>query len=69
MVATWKTEDQGEVACDQCGARYRKSVMRFPMRDKDHFDCNDCGNRMDEWNGTTCPSYDYLGPKKESPAG
>lgn len=69
VVATWKSEDRGEVACEKCGARYRKTVMRFPMRDKDHFDCNICGDRMDQWNSTECPAYEFLGRKIEGPTG
>ncbi len=67
MVATWKSEDQGEVACENCGSRYRKTVTRFPMRDKDYFDCDTCGFRMDEWNSTECPSYAFLGAKNVGP--
>jgi transcription elongation factor Elf1 len=68
MVATWKTEDQGVVSCQNCGARYRRKVTRVPQRDADHYDCDVCGHRMDEWNSTQFPIYEYLGPKEESPA-
>lgn len=64
MVSTWKTEDQGEVSCSNCGARYKRTVTRFPVRDHDHYDCDQCGHRMDEWNSTHAPSYEYLGPKE-----
>jgi len=60
MVATWKTEEQGTVACDKCGARYKPTVTRFPTRDNDHFNCEVCGHRMDEWNSTHAPSYELV---------
>ncbi len=69
MVSTWKTEDQGLVSCEKCGSRYQRTVTRVPMRDSDYFDCDVCGHRMDAWNSTTFPTYKYVGPKEESPAG
>ena len=68
MVATWKSEDQGIVTCPECGAKYKKTVMRFPMRDNDHFDCNDCGKRMDSWNGTHVPTYTKVAEGEEGEA-
>jgi predicted nucleic acid-binding Zn ribbon protein len=68
MVATWRAEDQGEVSCANCGARYKRTVTRFPVRDNDYYDCEQCGHRMDEWNSTQAPSYEYIGPKLEGAA-
>ena len=65
MVKTWSTADQGDTECPKCGARYKVTVTRFPMRDHDHFDCNVCGYRLDEWNSTHAPSYEQIsGPTK-----
>lgn len=66
MVQTWGTADRGEVSCEKCGAVYKVTVHRFPMRDKDYFDCNDCGHRMASWNDTEVPSYRQI--KKGNPA-
>ena len=66
MVKTWSKEERGETACSQCGAVYRVTVHRFPVRDHDHFDCNVCGHRMNKWNSTEAPSYE-LTRKPESP--
>ena len=70
MVKTWSQADRGEEACEECGAVYQVTVMRFPMRDKDHFDYSVCGHRMASWNDTESPSYSLVRrPDEESPAG
>jgi len=68
LVGTWKSEEQGLVVCSECGAEYKKSVTRFPMRDKDSFDCNDCGERLDSWNGTHVPTYTQVSQGNENKA-
>ena len=56
MVATWKTEKTGEVACE-CGRVYERSVTRLPMRDKDSFKCP-CGHILESWNSTHAAHYE-----------
>jgi len=70
MVKTWSSQDQGETSCPKCGAVYKVTVQRFPVRDNDYHDCNVCGHRMASWNDTHVPSYTLIrDPEKESPAG
>lgn len=57
MVKTWNSADAGNETCGKCGAVYSVVVTRFPMRDKDSFTCNVCGNLIDEWNSTESKSY------------
>jgi hypothetical protein len=70
MVKTWNTANAGSETCDKCGAVYSVTVTRFPMRDKDSFNCNVCGNLMDQWNSTESKSYSLIErPEEKSPAG
>jgi hypothetical protein len=41
-----------DVRCD-CGAIYRETSVKFPLRDKDKFNCERCGVLIKEWNATT----------------
>lgn len=65
MVKTWGNEDTGNVRCGECGRTYNRTVTRFPMRDKDSFECA-CGNTLERWNGTHVPSFNLAsGPTDE----
>jgi predicted nucleic acid-binding Zn ribbon protein len=57
MVQTWKSKKGPDETCPKCGAIYSVTITRLPVRDSDYFDCEKCGHRMKEWNGTT--SYNY----------
>jgi hypothetical protein len=50
-----------DVTCD-CGAIYRETSVKFPLRDKDKFNCERCGTLIKEWNATTSYSYELLSP-------
>ena len=69
MVKVWGKEERGETTCKNCGAVYKVTVYRFPMRDSDHYDCAVCGERLATWNDTEAPSFELLhGPEgSESP--
>lgn len=60
MPKTWKSSPGAEVPCPKCGSLYEKSTFRLPTKDSDRFDCEVCGERLDEWNSTTVPSYRLL---------
>lgn len=65
MVKTWSTASRGETTCEKCGRVYEVKVTRFPMRDKDSFECA-CGNQIDSWNDTHVPIYTLIsGPTKD----
>ena len=36
-------------------------MVHTPFRDKDRFDCNDCGHELDRWNGSTWPAFTQVG--------
>jgi hypothetical protein len=59
MPKTWGTSDAGEFVCE-CGAVYRKRVMRLPVRDKDTRQCSVCNAETDSWNSTTVPMYELI---------
>ncbi|WP_072389481.1 hypothetical protein [Hyphomicrobium sp. CS1BSMeth3] len=60
MVQTWGTGDGGTASCKKCGAEYKVTVKRFPMRDSDKFNCEICGELMNEWNSTQVPMYELI---------
>jgi len=57
MVQTWKQGDGGIETCKGCGARYKVTIHRAPMRDKDEFRCYKCDHLIREWNDTAWPSF------------
>ena len=59
MVQTWGQEERGEHTCE-CGAVYKVTVHRFPMRDSDSFNCSVCGTQIAKWNSTEAPSYELV---------
>lgn len=59
MVKVWQSASGGEVKCE-CGALYKKTLHRIPQKDSDYFDCNVCGERLDEWRSTTYPTYELI---------
>lgn len=65
MVKTWASADTGNTTCPKCGRTYNRTVTRFPMRDKDSFECA-CGETLESWNSTESPSYKLIsGPTEE----
>lgn len=57
MGKTFSRESAPDVTCPECGSVYSVVVYRSPARDSDHFDCQVCGTRIQQWNSTACPSY------------
>ncbi|MET4663474.1 hypothetical protein ABIC17_000366 [Sphingomonas sp. PvP056] len=60
MVKTWSSEERADETCEKCTAGYRVTVTRYPMRDKDSFNCTVCGHLMDEWNSTESKAYTLI---------
>lgn len=44
----------------ECGAVYKVGTLKLMVRDKDYFDCQVCGVRLDEWNGSRIPTYKLI---------
>jgi len=44
----------------ECGAVYEVGSFKLMARDKDHFDCNVCGVRLDEWSSSRVPTYKLI---------
>ena len=65
MVSTWKTGSAPEEKCENCGTVYSVSIFRSPAKDRDHFDCFKCGNRMREWNDTNIYRYELKKPGEQ----
>ena len=57
MVKTWSSGEGEDATCEKCGSVYSVTIHRFPVRDKDSFNCTVCGHLMREWNDTACPSF------------
>jgi hypothetical protein len=38
--------------CCKCGAVYRDEWMNTPTRETRHFDCENCGHLLYEWNNS-----------------
>ena len=66
MVKVWSSGSGADATCKSCGATYKVTIHRFPMRDNDYFDCEICGTRMASWNDTAAPFYELIsrGPIK-----
>lgn len=64
MPKTWSSEDVSTETCGNCGAVYQVKLRRVPMREKDYFDCQMCGTRMNEWNDTEYPVFTLIEPKE-----
>lgn len=58
MVKTWSSESSSDETCSKCGSIYSVEIKRFPIKDKDSFNCFVCGHLMNSWNSTSCPMYE-----------
>lgn len=43
--------------CPKCGAVYEVGELKLPVRDKDQFNCRQCGTFIDDWNSSTAKTY------------
>lgn len=48
------------VSCGSCGARYRRTDYKHPVRDSDSYSCRRCGNEMASWSGGVIPTFELL---------
>jgi predicted Zn finger-like uncharacterized protein len=46
-----------EESCSNCGAVYEVTTHKIAMRDKDSFDCEDCGQELKRWSGGVIFSF------------
>ena len=44
------------VACP-CGACYERREVQLPIKDIGHFDCVECGARIEIWSGRKVPCF------------
>ncbi|MBD2566705.1 hypothetical protein [Anabaena lutea] len=54
---TWTNKDAGKETCPKCNSVYEVKITRFPLRDKDSFNCQVCGYEIESWNDTEVPSF------------
>lgn len=54
---TWTNKDAGKETCPNCKSVYEVKITRFPLRDKDSFNCQVCGYEMESWNDTEVPNF------------
>ena len=48
-----RTQNHGSrTVCCKCGAVYRDKWMNTPTRETRHFDCENCGHLLYEWNNS-----------------
>lgn len=62
MVQVWGVGEGPDFTCptEGCGARYKVTIHRFPMREHDKAHCQKCGEVMKEWNSTESPSFTLI---------
>jgi len=52
--------------CEKCGAKYKITKIKIPMRDKDSIECNHCNSTIISWNGGVMyTDKEISGPTKE----
>jgi hypothetical protein len=52
------------VTCE-CGTVYERTEWKTTSRDKDYFNCRECGREIESWNGSRIPSFKLVSrPKK-----
>ena len=44
------------IACS-CGASYERREVQLPLKDIGHFECQDCGARLEIWSGRRVPCF------------
>jgi len=62
MVQTWSSGRRSDITCPNCGAVFEATIKRIPHRDKDNFNCTECGERVAEWNTTELRSFKLIRP-------
>lgn len=50
-----------------CGAVYEVGEEHYPMSDRDSYDCDVCGHRLDSWNSSTVPVYTLVKRPSDKP--
>lgn len=67
MVATWKSQEMGDVRCETpgCGSIYTLKVTRIPARDRDNYVCGRCKEELDSWHTTEVRDYSLKYEPKE----
>jgi len=58
MVQTWKTQQEPDITCEQCGATYKVTSRGFPLKESDSYRCEECGRTLKSWNGTTAYEFE-----------
>mgnify|MGYP005815974811 CR=1 FL=1 len=48
-----------EKVCE-CGAVYEVGQQKLPVRDKDTYNCDVCGEELDRWNASNIPTYTLI---------
>ena len=66
-MATWDTDDGPDEACPACGAVYAVSVTHLPTKDRDRYDCSQCGHQMRNANSTSMNAYTLKPPPPATP--
>jgi len=52
--------------CETCGAKYKLTKIKVPMRDKDDIKCNYCKTILVSWNGGVMYTDEEIsGPTKQ----
>lgn len=56
-----------KVSCSKCSAVYERTEFKLPVRDKDHANCEVCGEELESWNGSRVPSFRLMERPKDWP--
>jgi hypothetical protein len=53
------------IAC-ACGASYERREVQLPIKDIGHFECYECGARLEIWSGRKVPVFVRIRPNERS---
>jgi predicted Zn finger-like uncharacterized protein len=65
MTSIWNSSAGSDAECKECGAIYKVTVTRLPVKDGDSFKCEICGSTMRTWSSTLVPSFELKAPGKK----
>ena len=68
MGQPWSRSPAADQTCPNCGAVFQVLIERIPHKDRESFDCTECGTEVDEWNTTELRFYTLKHPGKQSPS-
>jgi hypothetical protein len=60
MGKTWSITDGDGVECLNCGAIYSVKITKLPVKEKNLFNCRDCGYLIHNTNSTSSSDFTLI---------